>query len=76
MIRIGAPLFIISRICTGDTVYINGTEGEVIYVSEDFFRVVAKGRSRQALINKQTGRGHRNTGLYASHRNNGKRYRH
>jgi hypothetical protein len=59
-----------SEIKTGQTVYVNGTECEVLEVRGDDFRIVAKGRNRQALINKRTGRGSLNPRLRASFTNN------
>lgn len=53
----------------GDTVYVNGTEGEVTEVSESCFRVVAKGRARQAIFNKLGGKGKYNNRLNASYDN-------
>jgi curved DNA-binding protein CbpA len=59
-----------SKIKIGETVYVNGTECEVLEVRHDDFRIVAKGRSRQALINKSSGRGSLNPRLRASFQNN------
>ncbi len=51
----------------GDTVWVNGTESEVIEVNYDQFRVVAKGRNRQAVFDKNCGIGKYNTRLFASY---------
>ena len=59
----------------GDTVYINGTEGEVINVGDESFRVVAKGRARQAILNKADGKGKYNVRLNASYDNRHKKQR-
>ena len=56
-------------VCVGDTVFVNGTEGEVTEVSEFCFRVVAKGRARQAIFNKLGGKGKYNKRLNASYDN-------
>ncbi len=53
----------------GDTVFVNGTEGEVTEVSDLTFRVVAKGRTRQAIFNKRGGKGKYNKRLHASYDN-------
>jgi len=39
----------------GDNLYVNNTLVEVVEVSDLYFRVVAVGRSRQALFDKHTG---------------------
>jgi len=44
-----------SRLQVGDHLYVNTTRVEVLEVSRMFFRVVAVGRSRQALFDKRTG---------------------
>lgn len=54
-----------SSIRIGTKLYVNRTPVEVLWVSEDSFRVVASGRSRQAQFCKKTGIG-RNTRLKAS----------
>ncbi len=55
------------NVSVSDKVYVNGTECEVIAVSEKHFRVVAKGRTRQAVFDKKTGMGMRNRRLKASY---------
>ncbi|PCJ45954.1 MAG: hypothetical protein COA99_03690 [Moraxellaceae bacterium] len=60
-------------VCVGDTVYVNGTEGEVIKVNENDFWVVAKGRARQAVFMKQGGKGKYNKRLRASYDNRHKK---
>lgn len=42
----------------GDQLYVNSTRVEVLEVGEVYFRVVAVGRSRQAVFNKRTGLSH------------------
>ncbi|MDZ7684172.1 MAG: J domain-containing protein [Gammaproteobacteria bacterium] len=39
----------------GETVFVNGTECEVLEVNDTAFRVVAKGRTRQTWFNKADG---------------------
>ena len=53
----------------GETVFVNGTEGEVTEVGQSSFRVVAKGRARQAIFNKNDGKGKYNKRLNASYDN-------
>lgn len=55
------------HIQTGETVYVNGTTCEVIHVTNTYFRVVAVGRSRQAVFTKATGIGKYNKRLKASY---------
>lgn len=55
-----------SNLQVGMTVYVNGTPCEVLAVNKDTFRVVAKGRSRQAIFDKQSGIGRFNSRLRAS----------
>ncbi len=62
-----------SNIALGDTVYVNGTESEVIMVTSDYFRVVAKGRTRQAVFDKKSGNGRYNGNLFASYDNRHKK---
>ena len=57
------------NVSVGDTVFVNGTEGEVTEVSDLSFRVVAKGRARQAIFNKLGGKGKYNKRLNASYDN-------
>ena len=57
------------NVSVGETVFINGTEGEVTEVSDLSFRVVAKGRPRQAIFNKIGGMGKYNQRLNASYDN-------
>ena len=57
------------NVSVGDTVFVNGTEGEVTEVSSLCFRVVAKGRARQAIFNKFGGKGKYNKRLNASYDN-------
>jgi len=57
------------RVKMGETVFVNGTEGEVTEVGRSSFRVVAKGRARQAIFNKNGGKGKYNKGLNASYDN-------
>ena len=57
------------NVSVGDTVFVNGTEGEVTEVSALSFRVVAKGRARQAVFNKLGGKGKYNKRLNASYDN-------
>lgn len=57
------------HIAVGDTLYVNGTEAEVIEVHHTTFRAVAKGRSRQAVFDKNTGYGKYNRRLRASMEN-------
>ena len=54
-----------SRLQVGSRLYVNTTLAEVIAVGKKYFRVVAVGRSRQALFDKQSGQG-RNPRLRAS----------
>lgn len=56
-----------SRLQVGTRLYVNTTLAEVIEVGEKNFRVIAVGRSRQALFDKHTGQG-RNPRLRASFR--------
>ena len=60
-------------VSVGDTVFVNGTEGEVTEVSDLSFRVVAKGRARQAIFNKLGGKGKYNKRLNASYDNRHKK---
>ncbi len=62
------------RVKIGDTVYVNGTECEVMEVSDSSFRVTAKGRSRQAWFRKECGTGRYNRCLRASWQPNGRSY--
>jgi hypothetical protein len=55
-----------SAIEIGYTVWVNGTECEVTAVTAQTFRVVAKGRSRQAVFERPTGTGKFNPRLKAS----------
>jgi len=57
------------NVSVGDTVFVNGTEGEVTEVSALSFRIVAKGRARQAIFNKLGGKGKYNKRLNASYDN-------
>lgn len=54
-----------SHLQVGTQLYVNSTLAEVLEVGEKYFRVVAVGRSRQALFDKHTGQG-RNPRLRAS----------
>ncbi len=58
-----------AQVKIGETVFVNGTEGEVIAVGDDWFRVVAKGRNRQAVFEKAGGKGRYNKRLNASYDN-------
>ncbi|OUR90574.1 hypothetical protein A9Q81_19005 [Gammaproteobacteria bacterium 42_54_T18] len=60
-------------VSVGDTVFVNGTEGEVTEVGDLSFRVVAKGRARQAIFNKLGGKGKYNKRLHASYDNRHKK---
>lgn len=62
------------KIKTGDTVFVNGTETEVIEVVDAAFRVVAKGRCRQAWFSRECGTGLYNAALRASWRPNGRHF--
>ena len=62
-----------SQVKLGETVFVNGTEGEVIDIAETSFCVLAKGRSRQAIFNKQGGKGKYNPRLNASYDNRHKK---
>lgn len=44
-----------SQLNVGDNLYVNTTLVEVVEVTSMYFRVVAVGRSRQALFDKRTG---------------------
>jgi hypothetical protein len=55
-----------SAIEIGYTVWVNGTECEVTAVTTDTFRVVAKGRNRQAVFDLASGLGKFNARLKAS----------
>lgn len=55
-----------SAIEIGCTVWVNGTECEVTAVTAQTFRVVAKGRNRQAVFERPTGLGKFNPRLRAS----------
>lgn len=46
-----------SHLQVGSRLYVNSTLAEVLEVGDKYFRVVAVGRSRQALFNKQSGKG-------------------
>lgn len=59
----------LTNISVGETLFVNGTESEVTEVSRDWFRVVAKGRTRQAIFDKHTGFGKYNRRLRASREN-------
>ncbi|MBV1920675.1 MAG: J domain-containing protein [Pseudomonadales bacterium] len=61
------------NVSVGETVFVNGTEGEVTEVSDLSFRVVAKGRARQAIFNKIGGKGKYNQRLNASYDNRHKK---
>ena len=50
----------------GQTVFVNGTECEVLEVTQDAFRVVAKGRTRQSWFSKSDGYGRHNRGFRAA----------
>lgn len=63
-----------SSLRIGDTIFVNGTKCEVLEVGEFYFRVVAIGRSRQAQISKQSGRGRFNIRLRASFHKNDRAY--
>jgi len=54
-----------SQLCCGDLLYINNTLSEVLEVSDRGFRVVAKGRARQAWFDLDTGLGLFNNRLQA-----------
>ncbi|OUS29780.1 hypothetical protein A9Q99_08095 [Gammaproteobacteria bacterium 45_16_T64] len=58
----------------GETLYVNGTECEVLCVKTDSFRIVAKGRARQAIFSKEGGRGKYNPRLHASYDNRHKKH--
>ena len=60
----------------GYTVWVNGTECEVTDLSESSFRVVAKGRTRQAVFDRATGCGKFNPRLRASFDNRHRKHRH
>jgi len=54
-----------SQLCCGDLLYINNTLSEVLEVTNRGFRVVAKGRARQAWFDLNTGLGMFNRRLQA-----------
>ena len=54
-----------SQLCCGDLLYINNTLSEVLEVTNRGFRVVAKGRARQAWFDLNTGLGMFNSRLQA-----------
>lgn len=53
-------------IAVGETVYVNGTECEVLEVTQEAFRVVAKGRTRQSWFLKSDGYGQYNKRIRAA----------
>lgn len=55
-----------SAIEVGYTIWVNGTECEVTAVTDNTFRVVAKGRNRQAIFDRASGAGRFNSRLKAS----------
>jgi len=55
-----------SHLEVGYCVWVNGTECEVIAITADSFRVVARGRTRQAVFERSTGIGKFNPRLKAS----------
>ena len=58
-----------THVTVGMTVYVNGTECEVLEVSTNTFRVVAVGRTRQAQFFKDNGIGRFNSRLIARYQN-------
>lgn len=56
-------------IAIGMTVYVNGTQCEVLGIYKDTFRVVAVGRTRQAQFYKDSGVGRFNSRLVARYQN-------
>lgn len=57
------------QVAVGMTVFVNGTKCEVLAVNADTFRVLAVGRTRQALFYKDTGIGRFNSALVARYQN-------
>jgi len=65
-----------SHLEVGYRVWVNGTECEVIAITTDSFRVVARGRPRQAVFDRSSGVGKFNPRLNASFDNRHRRQSH